>query len=46
MEIEVKITLTGTAPRNLQNVVRELMLLFAAKLIEASVNSNNNSASG
>lgn len=40
MEIEVKIALSGDAPRNLQNVVRELMLLIAAKLIEASVNGS------
>lgn len=46
MEIEVKITLTGTAPRNLQAVVRELMLLIAAKLIEASVNSGSHSREG
>lgn len=37
MDVEVKITLSGETPAHLQDCARQIMLLVAAKLIEASV---------
>lgn len=40
MDVEIKIGLSGDAPQEVEECVRRIMLLIAAKLIEASVKPN------